>query len=187
MNSMTSTRIMDLAEAYIRKGGSSSFSFRDIAADIGLKSSSIHYHFATKDDLISSVAHRYVESFEESLKALKNSGHPPKQLLDMYVAGFREEMVASDTLCLCGRLAAEVEFLPSAAREALRRYFEFNIEWLCEQIGSYAKQDPKSKAVYKKALKTLSACHGGHVIAKALQNEDAFDQTVSDMKKMWLS
>jgi hypothetical protein len=40
--------IMDAAERHIWAGGLCGFSFRDITAEIGMKSSSVHYHFPPK-------------------------------------------------------------------------------------------------------------------------------------------
>ena len=42
--------IMDAAERRMRIGGFNGFSFREIAADVGVKSSSVHYHFPTKEN-----------------------------------------------------------------------------------------------------------------------------------------
>lgn len=39
---------MDIAEAHIREVGYWGFSFRDLAANIGIKSASVHHHFPTK-------------------------------------------------------------------------------------------------------------------------------------------
>jgi TetR/AcrR family transcriptional repressor of nem operon len=44
----TAERLMDLAEARIRQAGYRGFSFRDLAAEIGIKSASVHHHFPTK-------------------------------------------------------------------------------------------------------------------------------------------
>jgi TetR/AcrR family transcriptional repressor of nem operon len=53
--------ILDAAEARIRRGGYSGFSFREIAVDVGVKSSSVHYHFPTKEMLAAAVARRYTD------------------------------------------------------------------------------------------------------------------------------
>jgi TetR/AcrR family transcriptional repressor of nem operon len=37
------TAIMDAAERRMQRGGFGGFSFREIAADVGIKSSSVHY------------------------------------------------------------------------------------------------------------------------------------------------
>src|SRR6478752_8675700 len=38
---------MDLAESHMRVAGYAGFSFRDLAAEIGIKSASVHHHFPT--------------------------------------------------------------------------------------------------------------------------------------------
>jgi len=46
--SETAERLMDLAEALIRNAGYGGFSFRDLAAEIGIKSASVHHYFPPK-------------------------------------------------------------------------------------------------------------------------------------------
>ena len=53
--SEAATEIMDAAERRMRIGGFNGFSFREIAADAGVKSSSVHYHFPTKEKLAAPV------------------------------------------------------------------------------------------------------------------------------------
>ena len=57
--------IMDAAERRIQQGGFGGFSFREIAADVGIKSSSVHYHFPTKEDLAAAVIRRWAEYTSE--------------------------------------------------------------------------------------------------------------------------
>ena len=60
--------IMDAAERRIRLGGFNGFSFREIAADVGIKSSSVHYHFPTKENLAAAVIHRYTDEVAELIE-----------------------------------------------------------------------------------------------------------------------
>jgi TetR/AcrR family transcriptional regulator, transcriptional repressor for nem operon len=59
------TAIMDAAERRMQRGGFGGFSFREIAADVGIKSSSVHYHFPTKEDLSAAVIRRWAEYTSE--------------------------------------------------------------------------------------------------------------------------
>ena len=61
------TAIMDAAERRMQLGGFGGFSFREIAADVGIKSSSVHYHFPTKDDLAAAVIRRWAEGTSKSV------------------------------------------------------------------------------------------------------------------------
>ena len=54
--SETAERLMDLAEAHIRHRGYGGFSFRELAAEIGIKSASVHHHFPTKAAMAAAVA-----------------------------------------------------------------------------------------------------------------------------------
>ena len=48
--------ILKITEEMVRRGGYNGFSFREIAKQVGIKSSSVHYHFPTKEDLGVAVA-----------------------------------------------------------------------------------------------------------------------------------
>src|ERR1700761_601428 len=62
------TDIMDAAERRMQAGGFSGFSFREIATDVGIKSSSVHYHFPTKDDLAAAIVRRWGEGVSEHIE-----------------------------------------------------------------------------------------------------------------------
>ena len=55
------TAILDAAERRMRIGGFGGFSHREIAAEVGVKSSSVHYHFPTKDKLAAAAVRRYTK------------------------------------------------------------------------------------------------------------------------------
>src|SRR5690348_18498506 len=64
------TAIMDAAEQRMQLGGFGGFSFREIAADVGIKSSSVHYHFPTKEDLAAAVIRRWAEATSNGIGIL---------------------------------------------------------------------------------------------------------------------
>ena len=51
MTTNTRDKILELAQEAIATRGYSSFSFREIATELGIKSASIHYYFPTKEAL----------------------------------------------------------------------------------------------------------------------------------------
>src|SRR5690348_13026901 len=61
------TAIMDAAERRMQRGGFGGFSFREIAADVGIKSSSVHYHFPTKEGLAAAVIRRWAEETSKAI------------------------------------------------------------------------------------------------------------------------
>ena len=57
----TADRITAAAERGMREGGFHGFSFRDVAAAVGIKSASVHHHFPTKEDLGAAAARAYAD------------------------------------------------------------------------------------------------------------------------------
>ena len=80
--SETAERLMDLAEARIREEGYRGFSFRELAAEIGIKSASVH-HFPTKAGMAAAVARRHGERFFEMVAP------PPNETGDDVIAIYR--------------------------------------------------------------------------------------------------
>ena len=63
LKSNNAGKLMDAAERHIRQSGYNAFSFRELAKEVGIKSSSVHYYFPTKADLAAAVARRYTDRF----------------------------------------------------------------------------------------------------------------------------
>jgi TetR/AcrR family transcriptional regulator, transcriptional repressor for nem operon len=123
----TAQRLMDLAEAHIRHAGYRGFSFRDLAAELGIKSASVHHHFPTKASLAAAVVRRYGDRF------LATVASPPNETGDdaisAYRSGFRKALERDGRMCLCGVLGAEAgvltpdnvsSYLASVAEETTR-------------------------------------------------------------------
>ena len=92
------TAIMDAAERRIQLGGFGGFSFREIAADVGIKSSSVHYHFPTKEDLAAAVLRRWAEYTSELIdKELKKDPDPVR----VWTKAFRGTAYSDAHMCPC--------------------------------------------------------------------------------------
>lgn len=60
-----SKQIIDLSQELFQQKGYKAFSYRDLSKLIGIKTSSIHYYFPTKDDLALALVIRYKEAFRK--------------------------------------------------------------------------------------------------------------------------
>src|SRR5246127_1071813 len=103
--SETAERLMDLAEAHIRNAGYGGFSFRDLAAEIGIKSASVHHHFPTKAKMAAAVARRYGDRFLASVA--RQSNESAEDAIAAYRSAFRAAFDRDGRMCLCGVLGAE--------------------------------------------------------------------------------
>jgi|SRR5580700_514606 AcrR family transcriptional regulator len=59
----TAERLPDLAEPHMRNAGHGGFSFLELAAEIGIKSASVHHYLPTKASKAAAVARRYGNRF----------------------------------------------------------------------------------------------------------------------------
>ena len=163
--------ILNVTEDMIRQGGYQGFSFRNIADAIGIKSSSVHYHFETKEKLAAATARRYTDNFISSLGApeeLKSQGINP---VTHYITAFRNAIIADKGMCLCGILGTETSVLPDSIVDELDNFFNQNVAWL---ENAY-KQIDVSKNVTEKAVQTLSLLEGAMMIATTKKDLNYFD------------
>ena len=163
--------ILNVTEDMIRQGGYQGFSFRNIADAIGIKSSSVHYHFETKEKLAVATARRYTENFISSLgepEELMSQGLNP---VTHYITAFRNAIIADKGMCLCGILGTETSVLPDSIVDELNNFFNQNVVWL-ERAYS---QIQVSENVKEKALQTLSLLEGAMLIATTKSDLGLFD------------
>ena len=83
------TAIMNAAERRMQLGGFNGFSFREIAADIGIKSSSVHYHFPTKEDLAAAVIRRWSGRTSKNIDAALEKDADSARVSDKGIPGNR--------------------------------------------------------------------------------------------------
>ena len=136
-------QIEAIASAAIRKSGLNSVSFRTLADEVGVKSSSVHYHFPTKLDLAQSVVGVYTEDFGEAVvnsfkahqlldfAATKGLQHPLKMAL--FKAHFTDARDVSDAKTLLD-IAAETGLDRTEAETALSTEAHANAVRAQEQV-----------------------------------------------------
>lgn len=182
MNTMMNERasqIVDTAISMIREGGYHSFSFRQIASELGIKSASIHYHFPTKEDLGVAVTERYSVDFLASLD------HPPEhdRPADFYIDAFQNSLERHQAACVCGILAAEAGRLPQPILDALADFTKKNVKWLEEALQIQCPEWPEEK-VTESALSFFSTLEGAITFAALTQQPKHLKQVGNWLKKI---
>lgn len=171
--------ILKATEEMIRTGGYNSFSFRDVAATVGIKSSSVHYHFPTKEDLAVAVANQYSDRFINSLGSPAKISKSGKNPINVYIKAFRTALVSDKKMCLCGMLGAEKDGLPEKVVEVTQHFFTRNLLWL-EEVYSQTLTKAQSK---QKAIQTLSLLEGALITSNVLGDIKLFDQAVKQLQQ----
>ena len=103
----TKVAILDAALNAMLKYGYKAMSFRDLAAEVGIKSASVHYHFPTKGNLCTAVMQRYSDEYAESLVLPKKKRQAAQKALNKFIDNFKSRVVDQDHVSLCTVLAAE--------------------------------------------------------------------------------
>jgi len=164
--SEVATAIMDAAEKRIRIGGFGGFSFREIAADVGIKSSSVHYHFPTKEDLAAAVVRRYGEWASNFLDEMLASEPDP---VKAWTKAFRGTIIAG-TMCPCIVMGAASQDLPPAVAAEIRRFFEMHARKMAE-----AGLDPD------RASELMATITGASVLANIFSDSREFDRATQKL------
>ena len=167
----TVTRILDIAERMARQGGYNSFSFRDIAAEIGIKAASVHYHFANKEALGAAIAERYTDTFLGALGAPDDA--PPDEMIHRYIAAYRSALLDDGLMCLCGMFGAEITDLPAPVAAKTRAFFERNMDWLCQV---YAAKGYDAQEARTKSGALIAQLEGAMILARSLDDMALFDR-----------
>ena len=159
--------ILDAAERRIRQGGYEAFSFREIAADVGVKSSSVHYHFPTKDDLAAAVIRRYTDLVVEHLdEALTKTSDPIK----VWTEALGGTVHSKDRMCPATLLGAAAQDLPPKVALEVRRFFQMHLDKLAE-LGL----SPGA------AAELISTLMGAMVVATALGEPSCYDRATAEL------
>jgi TetR/AcrR family transcriptional regulator, transcriptional repressor for nem operon len=175
----TDTRetIMRAAGAMVQNRGYNALSFRELAAEVGVKSSSVHYHFPTKGDLAVALARRYTDNLVVYLDGLLAASQDQQSCIRSYTGFFRAALLKDNRMCLAGILAAEHADLPVEVRAELTRFAEVNVRWLVEVL-SLGKSGADTEAVQRQALAIYAAIEGAQLVARGHDDVAVFDQII---------
>jgi len=167
-------QILDVAEELARRGGYHGFSFRDVAARVGIKSASIHHHFPTKSDLVCTLVRRYANGF------VGGRGTPDAaDALPRLVRAYRRELRARDQMCLCGLLGAERDTLPEDVRKVVRQFYIRLRRWVEMAMGG--EGNPGRRA---RAETLIAGLEGALIMARVIGNPKILDRVSGQLVSM---
>ena len=163
----------------VQTQGFKSLSFRTLADDVGIKSSSVHYYFPEKGDLARVLIERYSESFSSELHAIGDKPWKLRKKLTSFVKLF-ENVANNKRVCLCGMLAAEVEQLSADNRKLLAGFFTDMETWLTSQLNQH---DNELNSVVSRPLLAKSMVAGleGALLLDRISNTNSYLRAQKDV------
>lgn len=163
--------ILDIAQHLTQTKGFNGFSYSDISKEIGIKTSSIHYYFKSKDDLAIAMIERYHHNFKLLLDDIDSKIVSPRQKLIAFSGIFKSLAEAKDKFCLCGMMAAEHQSISTKAQNALKLYFKNSADWISLNFSILGSKKPDIDA---KAF--LALLEGALLIARIEGRSCLIDQ-----------
>jgi TetR/AcrR family transcriptional repressor of nem operon len=170
----TAERLMDSAEAHMRNGGYGAFSFRDIAAEVGISSASVHHHFPTKPIMAAAVARRYGERFLANVA--QRADGTPEDVVAIYRAQIRGSLERHGQMCLCGVLGVESGSLLPEVADEIEHFFRRCIEDITRRLGG-------GPAAEKRAHQVMATLEGAMMLARVCRSVESFDLATADLVK----
>ncbi|CAD6558938.1 hypothetical protein LMG27952_06734 [Paraburkholderia hiiakae] len=175
-------QVLDHAITLMMLRGYNGFSYRDLSELVGVKTSSIHYYFPSKDDLVLEAVSQYSGEVMAGLQSI-DAALPAREKLATYTRFFGKTLGDGNQICLCGMLAADIESLPETVRQAVQAFFRANENWLAEVLAQGAKEGTLVvKGKPESAARTLFAALQGSVLASRLFHTKS---RLEDVEAMW--
>lgn len=161
------TAILDAAERRMQTGGFGGFSFREIAADVGIKSSSVHYHFPTKEDLAAAVIRRWGErTFANVERDLAKDPDP----IRVWTKAFRRTAVSDAHMCPCAALGASAQGLPEPVAAEVKSFF-----------GKCHVKLADQGLTPTKAAEVMSTITGALLLSNAMRDPTQYDRATKGL------
>jgi len=147
------------AQNSVQRGGLKALSFRTLADEVGIKSSSVHYYFPEKADLAQALIEEYSENFAAELQRISNTKGNLRSKLRRFI-GIFEEVADNEKVCLCLMLAAEVEHLTEDNKKRLGQFFQYMEDWLSELLDRHSDEINAAQHTDKVASVMVSSLEG---------------------------
>lgn len=164
--------ILQQARKLVLTRGFNAFSFRDIAKLVNIKSSSVHYHFPSKEDLGLALIRRFAAELTEFVAEVEAENDDPLSRIRGFMVLFEGTAKSAGRVCLAGVLAGDVETLGEPLRAEVRAFFLHVENWLAgqiDQLGAGGKATARrrpSAAARRQAGWILASLEGALVSAR---------------------
>ncbi|WP_454766228.1 TetR/AcrR family transcriptional regulator [Cupriavidus campinensis] len=159
----------------IRRRGFNGFSYRDLAELVGVKTSSIHYYFPSKDDLVLEAVKEYSARIVERLRNI-DPELPVLEQARQYLEPLRATC-GSDQICLAGMLSTEVLCLPEPVHQVLKDFYYINEAWLAKLLerGQKTRETPYPVPPEMLAQVIYGALQSGLIAARLFGTQERLE------------
>ena len=180
MSTSAKETILAAARKTAQAHGYGGLSYRDLAAEVGIKAASIYHHFTSKADLGAAVARRYWEDTAAELDAMLAETSDPLQCLRLYPGTFRRSLEDGNRLCLCSFMSAEYANLPESVQREALGFADVNIAWLAKVLVMAGTAKPEDSEARAGAI--FAAVSGAQLYARSRSDLSQFDTLIESYR-----
>ncbi len=169
----TQHKILDAAQSLVQQRGFNAFSYRDLSGIVGIKTSSIHYYFPTKDDLAEKLIERYRTLTKAGLAEIEREASDARGCLEEYLKFFEATGAEQNAICLCGMLSSDYLTLTHETQQQVRLFYAENEEWIAKILDEGRQQEKfKFKGQGQELARLIfSSIEGALLAARMFQSE----------------
>lgn len=176
----TKTALLDAAEHVVRRKGYDGFSYADLAASVGIRKASIHYHFPAKADLSLALMQRYLAGFEASCAAIEAAHPTAAGRLAALIDHYRSATQDGRCLCLCLSFSGSRDALSEDVQKVIAEFRAAAAGWIAD-VFALANTDGTINAPAdprREAAATLATLEGAQLAARAAHDPAGYDKAV---------
>ena len=180
----TKTEIMDVAEHAVRSHGANGFSYADLSDVVGIRKASIHYHFPTKDDLLTAIMERYSARIHDKLAEIKTQSTTAGDALGSFIDLYRAALQEAETLCLCVAYSVNEDGLAEDTRKSIAG-FRHNTQLWLEGLFERALGDGSITELGSKedeAAAALALVEGAQIGARLNSDMVMYDRATQSLR-----
>jgi TetR/AcrR family transcriptional regulator, transcriptional repressor for nem operon len=175
----TRERILEAAQRLTQTESYDGFSFRDLAAVVGIRKASIYHHFESKEALAKAMIERAQERFARW--AGSQSARSPDERLAAYCFELYGKLLgAGKGLCPGGALVSGWSHLSDEVHTAVAALLDAHIDFLQSALGDGARTGcfalPANQSLAATARWFASTVQGALIWSRATDGYSAFEE-----------
>lgn len=181
--SNTRDKLLTCAEDLIRTRGHSGYSYADAAERVGINKATIHYYFATKQDLTLAALQAYRDRYKNSMVGIENEFDNALDRVEAYSKLYLWG-VEKGLGCLCSALSVELETLPEVLKNGTIAFFREHLDWLERVIAKGRQKGEINENLTNvgAARLIISALEGALMMERLLDGGAGFDITLKALR-----
>lgn len=180
-NSDTKTQALELAKTYLQTLGFNGFSFQTIADALGIKKASLHYYFASKEEMGLALIKDYEEGYKTWVERV--SPLSSKEKLAKMVKGFMKLTEKNHMICPLGVFSSDYHTVTAKIKKKSRDFHRVQREWLIKTLNQGKKEGSIKKSLNSEVIADwiMATLQGGVQVARLRGEKESLKKMLDTM------